>query len=178
MRPKKTGFTLVELIAALALVSTILTVVAVALGGLARADRSARLRIDQQRRFQQFVVQLRTDLHTASSVEMVESDMPATSGGGPTISATSLLLTCNDGRSFRYQATEQGVERSLIRNEQPPHREAFTWGKTSSLRWTIETEHEVPMVVLELTMADHAARPATHHVVRTALLNANTLNAE
>lgn len=174
MKRATPGFTLIEMLLAMCLFSAILTVVAVALGGLARADRRSRDQLDSQRNIQQFVMRLRQDLHEAGGCTIAPAENPPTDGGAKAESASpprTLTLSRGDGRIVRFEATDRGIVRTVTLEGAVRHRESYAWGGRADVAWTMDTSHELPMAVLTLTIAGRPDRPAQRHVVRTTLLN-------
>ena len=130
MKRSRRGFTFIELLLAMALFSTILTVVAVSLGGLARADRKSRDRIDRQRSLQRFVLRLRQDIHEASGATISTAKdvlLDANADTDPSTQWKTFTLTRADGRTIRFQPTVDGIVRTVTANNNEQHRESYSW---------------------------------------------------
>lgn len=181
MKRSPRGFTLIEMLLAMVLFSTVLTVVAVALGGLARADRKSRDRIDRQRSLQRFVVRLRRDIHEASSatISPVEA-IPLDANADEDLSTRKQTFTLarDDGRTIHFQPTDDGIVRTVMADDTLQHREFYSWGSQSVAAWSMDTTQELPMAILALSIDGGAERTAEQHVVQATLLNSQSNTEE
>ncbi len=184
MRRSQRGFTLVEVLVAATLLAALMTVVAVAVGGLARADRQTRVHIDQDRNVQQFVMQLRRDVHVANGwtisptqdAVLENPDDAATTI--PSSALPTLALAFSDGSEARYLPTLDGMQRVVRRDDAVQHRETFTWGNAAEASWSSDTTGQRPQVILTLRSAVESDRASETLVVRTTLLHAQANPAE
>lgn len=176
MKHPARGFTLIELVVAMVLVSTLLTVVAMALGGLARADRRARERIDRDRNVQRFVSRLRQDIHQARTctISLADDNTDAV----PSTPRQTLVLACDEDDTIRFEPTKAGIVRTVTRGGVQQHHEPYVWGSSGTVAWAMDTTHELPLAILTLTIAGGPKRPTERLVVRTTLLNAHPAIAE
>ena len=175
------GFTLIELLVAMSLFGTIMTIVAVSLGHLARADHNTRDRIDRQRSLQQFIVRLRQDIHEASSATISSGQVPPGDGNNaadPPTPRQTLTLLLQDGRSIRFQPTSDGIERTVTADGTEQHRESYSWGSPSDATWAIDTTHELPIAILTLVIERGHASGTEQYVIQTTLLNSEPNNNE
>jgi len=172
MKRSTRGFTLIELLLAFLMLSALLTVVAVALGGMARTEGRMREQIDRQRNMRRMVMQLRADLHGAdtcslSSMEPAAADdSPSSSAAGP-----SLELTQSDGRSIHFRATDAGMERTVTHDGRRQHREFFGWQTGVSATWSIDSSYALPTAVLTLTIPQSPQRAEEQYEVHATLLS-------
>jgi hypothetical protein len=159
---------------AMMLFVTILTVVAIAFGRLARAEHRTRARIDRQRSLQQFVVRLRQDIHAASSATITPSEaMPpaANADAEPPTQRQGLTLVGENGRTIRFQTTVDGIDRTISVDGTEQHRESYVWGSPAVATWSMDTTQELPIAILTLSINRHLTSAPELHVVQTTLLN-------
>ena len=173
-RSSPRGFTLLEVTLAVVLLSTILTIIGVTLGGLARADRRMRDRIDRDRNVEQFVNRLRQDVHEASDYTLSpaagtvpEADVQPAVTTMPRI----LTLTRQDRGAVRFELNGNRMLRVVTRSDVDVHRETYEWDSPATAAWTVDTSQASPILTLHLEISGTAARPAEHYVVHATLLN-------
>jgi len=111
----RTGTTLVELLAVLAISGMLLAASTSAMAILFQAQRGFHRNLDHQRAVQRFADRLRNDAHNASSAQILQTD---------TI-AQIVELQFEADETVRYAHTESGIEREVHRDETIVHRDLF-----------------------------------------------------
>ncbi len=184
MNRRKPGFTLVEMLVAMTLLVSLMTVVALALGSLARADRRARIEIDHGRAMQQLFTQMRADAHQATAFAITSPTTPAPPAADgeapdqPESPTASLRLTYDAGVTIDYRAVGDGIRRVVTRGSTVRHHEVYSCGPLSRVMWTVDEMHELPLLTLQLERTTGVGRQAVPLVVQAALLNTSPQLAE
>lgn len=140
---KRSGYSLVECLVAIALIGATMTTVAVAMSGMQRASQRVRGEIASEMELQRFAVQLRADTHAAlSAVEETEEN-----GGA---AARSIRLALSDEKSVQYSLEAGCIQRVQRRGDELLHRETYRLPEMYSAHWELEKNGSASMVSLKL----------------------------
>ena len=116
---------------------------AVALHGMYRADRAARLELGTSASFSQLTARLRSDVHAAASAEVKEG---------------LLTLKTGETRSISYELAEGRVERLVRQDDKVEHRDGFRLAPDSTGQWEVSEQEGTTFVGLQLERA--AGKPS------------------
>jgi prepilin-type N-terminal cleavage/methylation domain-containing protein len=141
MRKQRRGYSLVECLVAISLMSTTLGVVAITLHSLRRQDASLRQDLEQAREFHRFVQRWRDDVHGARA---------ASNGDGRQAENSNavLRLTMNSTETIEYTFEQEQVLRTHRVGNKIRHRDSFGLPDAASCRWIIERDRAIPRVRL------------------------------
>lgn len=137
------GYSLIETLAAITLVSTTFTTVAVALHGMYRSTQRVQEELAVERELERFSVQFRADAHEATSAKAEPSSDPKKD---PQI----LSLSLADKQIAQYTLQPQRIDRALRRGDEVRHRETYRLPKGSVSRWQVQGERQIAIVSLIL----------------------------
>lgn len=141
---RRRGYTLIESLATIAMMGTVMTTVAVSMSGMHRASQRIREEAAIETDLQRLAAQLRADAHGALSAKMEGGKEEDTTAG-------SVLLALNDDKeSVRYSVTAQGLHREHLRGEEVLHRESYRLPDGCIARWELEESHSVPLISLKI----------------------------
>ncbi len=135
----RAGYTLINTIVVIGLLSILLAAVALALHGMYRLDESVRGDFDVLRSGSRLSMILRQDAHVAESVE-VQSGKNAT-----------LTLHLSQNVDVAYTMTETSIERTKRENDEVVHRDAFSFGDDLVVDVSVEQTDRTSMVTLNAT---------------------------
>ena len=127
---RRQAYTLVEMVVAIGLTAVILSVTAMTMHSLHRAEHRMRGDAQQQRTLKRLVTQLRQDAHAASSASIAkgqDADTPA----------QQITLEMPDGKAIRYAVHTNRFEREVFEESNVEHRETFRLLGPNS-KWTIK----------------------------------------
>ena len=140
---KRQGYSLVECLVAIGLISATLSTVAVATSGMYRCCQRVRGESVTELELERLAAGLRADAHQALSVKL--------DGHTDTEEAVdTLVLTLADERSVQYTLRAQRVERVLHYGDEVRHRETYRLPASFTARWEIERNRLLPMASLLL----------------------------
>ncbi len=142
MRRRK-GFTLVECLAAIAMIGAAMTTVAVAMSGMHRACQRVREEIASEMELQRLAVQLRADAHEALSAKQEEGEEENAAPG-------SVLLALGNEESVQYTVQAGHIQRVQRRGDELLHRETYRLPEEYSAHWELKKNGSAPMVSLKL----------------------------
>ncbi len=127
---KRRGYTLVELVVVLSLLSMLTGIAAVVLTSV--ISHIGRQREDHQAAIvvRRLAVDFRRDAHAATLAQI--EDLPATPAG-------KLAITSADGVTITYSAVPGGVERMATLDQQTTQRELYRLPRARDLRFARET---------------------------------------
>jgi type II secretory pathway pseudopilin PulG len=140
---KRNAYSLVECLATLAIIATVMTTVAVSMSGLHRACRHVQRDTASEMDLQRFAAQLRTDAHGALSAQQEVAEADDNTVG-------SMLLLLGEEESVRYTVTADRIQREHLQNEKVIHRESYRIPETCQARWKVKENGSAPMVSLQL----------------------------
>ncbi|NLS97032.1 MAG: type II secretion system protein [Planctomycetaceae bacterium] len=138
---RRRGYSLIECLATIAMIGTVMTTVAVSMSGMQRASQRIREEVAIEADLQRLAAQLRADGHNALSAKMA---------GGKTedAAAGSILLTLSDKESVRYSVKADHLQREHLQGEKLLHRESYRLPEDCTARWELEENDSVPLVSL------------------------------
>jgi prepilin-type N-terminal cleavage/methylation domain-containing protein len=137
---RRRGISLVEVMVATAVSGVVLSLVAVCLHGLYRAEHRARQFTSCRASIARLSLQLRTDAHATGHA--------ARSQPTPDAEAT-LVLTLEGGRQIEYRYRAELVERLVTRDGQTVQREAYRLPGTQ-VAWQVADDGARPLVTAVL----------------------------
>lgn len=144
------GYSLVEMLVMMTIVSFVLTSVGIALHSLFRTDRNLRNHIVQDTVLARLSLQLRRDAHRSAAAELVEGDR----------GASRLTFSMSDGEIVAYSTESQRIVRVASRGEDVLHREVYALPDRSQVRWELETQRNPPLLALEIVHSTGAIEGA------------------
>jgi type II secretory pathway component PulJ len=136
------GYSLVETLVAIALVTAAFGTVIVTLEGMFRSSRQVRSEAEAQLDLERFAARFRADAHEASSVEAERA--------GEEGETAALVLVLPEGRAVRYAIEPAGVRRVLSRGETVEHRDTYRLPRSSAAGWRVQKDRLRPRVSLVL----------------------------
>ena len=137
------GYSLIEVLLAVTIISIVLTAVAVSMQTMYRADRQLKDNAAYGQVVPRLSLQLRTDVHAASEAVVVNA---------PRAAAGVVLTLATSGELIEYQSEAGRVIRTRRRDQEELGREVFSLGKDATLQWRT-VEAPTPMVELEIVRA-------------------------
>ncbi len=141
---RRRGYTLIESLATIAMMGTVMTTVAVSMSGMHRASQRIREEAAIETDLQRLAAQLRADAHGALSAKMEGGKEEDTTAG-------SVLLALNDDEeSVRYSVTAQGLHREHLRGEEVLQRESYRLPDGCTARWELKESDSVALVSLTI----------------------------
>lgn len=151
---RRRGFTLIEMLLALALTAMTFTTVLVALHGVFRSETNLRAEVRNDLDLSRLAAQFRTDAHEATSVHPGEE-------------ASLLVFRLAADQSAEYRLTSRRVERLQRRGSQIERQETYAFPKALKPQWQIATEGASPRASLVLEPdASEAPGPLAPRPVR------------
>ena len=142
MRRRK-AYTLVECLAAIALIGTAMTTVAVSMSGMHVAYRQIQAGSFGEMEWQRLAVQLRTDAHQARSAGQ-EGEADESQQGN------TLRLTLRKKEVIRYIIDGRQVRREHSRDEKVVHREDYCLPEAYTAHWVLKTDDSSSVASLKL----------------------------
>ena len=139
-RHRHLGYSLIEVLVAVGIVSMVMTAAAVALQTMYRVDRQMKDNMAYEQVSPRMSLQLRSDVHSANDVTMLE---------GPNETDGLSLLLATTGETIEYRSEVGRIVRTRRREEKVLGREVYYLGKTATFRWT-KTSLPSPQVELEI----------------------------
>jgi type II secretory pathway pseudopilin PulG len=150
------GFSLIELLVAIAGASVVFTVLAVSLYTLQRAQKAVQEESHAAAALHDFARQLRNDAHAAEKAALAEANG---AGGAETDSVT---LFFDDGREAVYDFNSEMslVRRRVVQNEQTASRESYVLPRGSRVQWQITGEGVMTLIAKVSRAAGATANPS------------------
>lgn len=142
---KHNGYTLVECLAAIAMIGTAMTTVAVSMSGIHVAYRQMESDSFGEMEWQRLAVQLRTDAHQARSASQ-EGETDENQPGN------TLRLTLHEKEVLRYIVDGRQVRREHSRNDKVVHREDYRLPENCTAHWVLKTDGPSSVASLELEL--------------------------
>jgi prepilin-type N-terminal cleavage/methylation domain-containing protein len=137
---RRLGYTLIEVLVAVGIVSMLMTAAAVALQTMYRVDRQLKDNMAYGQVSPRLSLQLRIDVHSATDITMLE---------GPNETDGLSLTLATTGERIEYRSEVGRIVRTRRLEEKVLGREVYYLGKTATFRWT-KTSHPSPRVELEI----------------------------
>ena len=154
-RPGRPGYSLIEVLLAVGIVSMTLSAIAVSLQAMYRAERTLKANAVHGQTVPRLALQLRKDTHAAGTATLLNATDP---------SAGVLLTLPTSDDTVEYQSAAGRVMRTRRRGEVELGREIYALDKTTTLQWrTIESpsprvELEIDRLVGKIDSADARQR--------------------
>lgn len=143
MKNRRSGFTLVEMLAVIAIMSVVLGTVTVTMHTLFRSTQRVRDLVLYRQQIERFTWQLRDDSHQALSA------MPGKAGNNNT-SATVLELKYAGTRTVQYILAEQHIDRIERHGTQLSHQEHYAITPDLDLGWQLDGDGTSPLVTVQV----------------------------
>jgi prepilin-type N-terminal cleavage/methylation domain-containing protein len=138
---QRRGYTLVELLVVISIVTVALTSVAVALHSLFQVDKQLRQELADAATLTRLAARLRSDAHGAEKAELMAGQ---TGTGGA-------AFTAQDGRRIEYREESRRLVRTARRGDNVEHRDVFALPDHASAAWKIGKEGATTLVSLAIT---------------------------
>lgn len=139
MTRRRSGFTLVELLAVLAVFSVAMGLIVLSIVALQKAGNRVQSGITANAEWDRFVHQFRTDAHTARAYALSQST--------PEIEhPDTLSLTLADGTTIEYRLAHDLIQRRVRAGEVVQHRESYGIAPVTNPGWQISRSEPVPLV--------------------------------
>ena len=148
------GYSLIETLAAMALVSVAFTTTGVALHGMFRTAQRMQDGLELQRTWERFAVRFRADVHEALSAQEGPGERQAHS------KPLSLVLPGN--ATARYTLQPGRIDRVFRRGGEVRHRDTYRLAKGVVPRWHLQGERRIAIasLILDPQPAGTASPPA------------------
>ena len=154
---RRDGYTLIETLVVIAIVGVTLTIVALTMHTLYRAEHRLRDDLQGQQMLERLGDQLRTDAHQAVAV--------ATKNGPEDPPARILTLTVSKDRSIEYSLGTSGIARTVKHGNDVEHREQYPFAAASGNFWIVDAARQRPFIALHLiNRLSNGESKAEHHV--------------
>lgn len=158
MNQKRRAVTLIELTAALTVLSLLWLAVTSVLYSMHRANHRLRIELQQDQAFDRFSIRLRRDAHEASSASINEE--PDRS--------SELVLSAAQATSVHYGASVDGFYRVVRKGDSTVHQDEFRTGNATS-GWELDTSGNSTMIVLTLTSNDKQGQSITPRKIKASV---------
>ena len=167
MHAKRRGWTLVELLVVITIMSVLLATVAVMVQTIMRQQRSFGQGVTQQRTLALLARQIRHDIHAAVRVESVTAEQ---TGGNQetqkeegTEETTAIRCTWLDGRSVSYQLHSGRLLRVVRQpGQEKATRQPFTLPRGAQVRLVEPDGGKPPIATIEISYFAGRTVPASH----------------
>ena len=133
-RYRRKGLTIIHMLAIIGLSVVILSLVSVLIRNSLDGNRELEFQSQFERRLLDFEVQFREDVHSSYSLE---NKLVSGSSIGPAKDANLLVLEQPD-RSIHYSRSGEAIERIVVQNDVPVHREQFAFRSLLDVKWNID----------------------------------------
>ncbi len=140
---RRVAYTLIETLAAMAMIATVMTTVALSMSGMHRACRQVQGEMASEMDLQRLAAQLRADAHGALSAEQESAEAESETAG-------SMRLLLGEEESVRYTVTADSIQREHLRDEKVLHRDNYRIPERYTARWLLEETESAFMVSLKL----------------------------
>ena len=171
MRARREAFTLVELLTALTVFSTILGTMMLTLHAMRTTSRGFTQGIAAATQQERFATQLRLDTHQARNGVLKRARLEETAD-------TLLQLTLADSRIVEYRLFEDRIERRARSGEAIVHRDSFVVSPLLDKGWSLDESRPFPLLTVQLNqIAAHGSgtAPTLSPVRVNAALRISTL---
>ncbi|MHB0956957.1 MAG: PulJ/GspJ family protein [Pirellulaceae bacterium] len=163
MRSIRRAFTLVELLAVMAIFSVTMSIIALTLHGLQRAGDRVQASVGAGIELDRFAMQLREDTHAArefalsapepadsaaevSAAEVVEPQSASSS-------ASTLTLTLPGQQIVEYRLSSDRIQRRVNTGDVDLHRESYRLRPVLEKGWTLAADTSGPLITVHLHLA-------------------------
>jgi len=138
---KRSGYSLVECLAAMSLIAATLATIAVAMHGMRRSCQRVGEESAADLDMERLAAQLRSDAHRARSVVI---EPPA----DPDMPAHTLVLTLADNRTVQYTLATARLDRRVHQDGEVRHRESYRLPRSFTAQWQVDPARYRPMASL------------------------------
>jgi prepilin-type N-terminal cleavage/methylation domain-containing protein len=153
MRSIRRGFTLVEMLAVMAVFSVTMSVIILTLHALQKAGDRAHANVSAGVELDRFATQLRADAHAARTCTLSPTE-PAQSA------ASVLTLTLPDQQIVEYQLTSDQIQRLVRSGDVDQHHESYHVRPVLEKGWTVNANSSAPLLTINLQPAQsHGNHP-------------------
>lgn len=139
---RRDGYTLIETLVVIAILGVTLTIVALSMHALHRAEKRLRGELQDQLVIERLGAQLRTDAHQAIAV--------TTKNVAEDPQARVLTISLSKDDSIEYSLGTSGIERTVKRGSEVEHREHFHVAAAPGNSWIVDAARQHPLVALHL----------------------------
>jgi len=146
MRSIRRGFTLVEMLAVMAVFSVTLSTIVLTLHALQKAGDRAHSNVSAGVELDRFTAQFRTDAHAARTFTVSPTE-PANSA------AHVLALTLPNEQIVEYQLSADQILRRVRSGDVDQHRESYRVQPLLEQGWTVTANTSSPLVTINLQPA-------------------------
>lgn len=133
MSRRRKGITLVEILVAISISSTVISMTGVCIHGLYRAQQATQKAIDSQASVARLAHQIRVDCRAATVANIGDA-------------GSSLSLKLGKGQQIQYTFAVDRVTRQRLIDDEVLHRDAFLTASGVTVVWEIDTTDEVTFV--------------------------------
>ncbi len=155
---RRHGFTLIEMIVVMTVLSVVWLSITCVLYTLYRADHRLRDDLQREHAIDRFAMRLRLDARAASSANLL-----ANAEGGD-----ELVLSTVEERSIHYGLSDEGVYRIVRQGEAILHRDMFFTGRATS-EWALRSPDDPTLVILTLTFRDGRTQSTRVRQIKAAV---------
>jgi len=138
---RRHGYTLVEMLVVIFLMTTVMPLVAVAIHRMWRIEQQGRWGSGEQLQVARIARHFRSDSHDAQRGD---------------ISDGTLRLEIADGSRIEYRPRSGAVDRVVVRDGKPVHRDTFRFADDTQVTVAIREEHDLRCA--QLTLPPHGSR--------------------
>ncbi|CAN5872452.1 hypothetical protein BH23PLA1_BH23PLA1_14550 [soil metagenome] len=142
MKPRR-AFTLIEMIVSMTAGAIVLGLCAGLIHSLLRLERTSREGLIESASLARLDHEFRLDIHACKDYSIVE----ANEGDGPRIE-----LSLPGDERIEYQAVDEGILRIRRSDGDRVRRELYRLGQEPSIRWEIESQEDVDLLILHLAL--------------------------
>lgn len=139
MKRRRAGFTLVELLAVIAVFSVAMGLLVLSIVSLQKAANRVQSGITANAEWDRFVQQFRTDAHSARAYALSQS-IPEVEH------PDTLTLTLADATTIEYRLTPDLIQRRVRAGEVVQHRESYGIAPVTNPGWQVSRSEPKPLV--------------------------------
>ncbi len=143
MNAKRRAFTLIELLAAMAVLSVIFATMLLTLYAMQKTSHGFTDAIAATTQQQRFTIQLRTDAHQAQNATLQPADSDETA-------STVLEMTFADDEIVEYRLNEDQIERRMRSGATVVHQESYSVSPVLETGWSLDNTRPTPMLTVHL----------------------------
>jgi prepilin-type N-terminal cleavage/methylation domain-containing protein len=144
MRRRRNAYTLIETLTAMSVMGLLLLLTSSTLFGLFASNRQLNERTVAIGSLSRLSLQLRADAHQARQASLRTAE-----GSEPATLTLQLSDEVDDQLTVEYLADSAGVRRTVMRHDEPVHRELYRLHSRDVARWQL-TDEEPPRLVLQI----------------------------
>ncbi len=144
MRSIRRGFTLVEMLAVMAVFSVTMSTIVLTLHALQKAGDRAHANVSAGVELDRFATQLRADAHAARTFALSPTEPPR-------VAASVLTLTLPDQQIVEYQLSSDQIQRRVRSGDVDQHHESYRVRPVLEKGWTVTVTRTLPRRSLRST---------------------------